>query len=67
LLAYRRQKGEARFLVVLNFSREAAVFTATGVPRGTVALSTHLDREGEAVDGRIELRGDEGAVVRLED
>jgi hypothetical protein len=31
---------------------------------GVVALSTHLDRADEPLDGSLELRGDEGAIIR---
>ncbi len=61
VLAYLR--GDA-FLVALNL---------TGTPQrlrlpraGTVALSTRLDREGEATGGTLGLRPDEGVIVRLE-
>jgi alpha-glucosidase len=62
VLAYRRGKG---FLVALNLGREPH-----RVPlslSGTVALSTHLEREGERVEKRVELRPNEGLLVRLDD
>lgn len=34
---------------------------------GKVLVSTHLDREGERVDGTLELRGDEGVVAELDE
>jgi len=34
--------------------------------RGQVVLSTHLDREGERASDKVELRGDEGVVLRIE-
>ena len=32
---------------------------------GRIALSTHLDREGEEASGRVKLRPNEGVVIRL--
>jgi alpha-glucosidase len=69
LLSYRRQfdKG-GRFLILLNLGGGAAVFHNPAVPnQGTVALSTHLDREGEPFAGHTSLRGDEGLIIRLAD
>ena len=59
VLAYLR--GE-RFFIALNLGREAR---RVRLPRaGKVVLSTHLDRS-EDVSGTLELRADEGAIVRL--
>jgi len=65
VLAYVRSAGadEPSFLVALNLgSREQRL----ALPRsGRVALSTHLDRAGERARGALELRPDEGLIVRL--
>jgi len=65
VLAYLRSAGadEPSFLVALNLgSREQRL----ALPRsGSVALSTHLDRAGERARGMLELRPDEGLIVRL--
>jgi len=37
-----------------------------GAAPGRIALSTHLDREGEEVSDTLALRPDEGVIVRLE-
>ncbi|HEX3096628.1 MAG TPA: alpha-amylase family glycosyl hydrolase [Usitatibacter sp.] len=65
VLAYVRssRKGESDFLVALNFGPETR--RLSGVPRGTIAISTHLDRAGERLGGDVELRPDEGLVIRL--
>lgn len=61
VLAYVR---EDRHLVVLNLTGASREF---GVKRsGDIVLSTHLDRAGERVAGTLELRPDEGVVVRLQ-
>jgi alpha-glucosidase len=65
LLAYRRQEGNERFIVALNLGSEVLAFDVPGALHGKIVLSTHLDREGEAVEGRLELRGDEGVVIRM--
>jgi len=65
VLAYVRgsRKGESDFLVALNFGSRAR--RLPGAPEGTVAVSTHLDRRGERTGADLELRPDEGLVIRL--
>ena len=66
VLAYVRRGADGAFLVALNLGpRPLVLRRASGSAGGTVALSTHLDREGERVAREIELRGDEGVIVRL--
>jgi alpha-glucosidase len=62
VLAYRRG---ARFLVALNLGH-APRRAALGA-HGRVLLSTCLEREGERVGGALELRPDEGLLVRIDD
>jgi alpha-glucosidase len=66
VLAYirRGRAGEPGFFVALNLGPEP--HRVGGIPDGAIALSTHLDREGERVRGAIDLRGDEGVVIRLD-
>jgi alpha-glucosidase len=64
VLAYHRSHGGTRFLVVLNLGAQPASLDFDGW--GTVALGTHSDRAGHRVEGTVELRGDEGVIVRLE-
>ena len=67
VLAYRRQFGDSdRFLVVLNFANAPARFHSSAIPQhGIVALSTHLDRDKENINGPIDLRPNEGVLVEL--
>lgn len=68
VLAYVRsgRAGESSFLIALNLGSKFQVFHAPeGADRGTIAVSTHLDREGQSVGGEVELRPNEGVVVRL--
>jgi alpha-glucosidase len=65
LAYYRRGRAEeADFLIVLNMGPDAQVFRSAAAA-GTVALGTHPDREGGAVGSEIQLRPDEGLVIRL--
>jgi len=62
----RGRTGESAFLVALNLgSRAQALVRKPGAEGGSLALSTCCDRKGEKVGERIELRPDEGVVVRL--
>ncbi|HEX5501241.1 MAG TPA: alpha-amylase family glycosyl hydrolase [Thermomicrobiales bacterium] len=66
LLAYIREGGGRRFLVVLNLGHRPRTFAAdTLPPHGRIALSTHLDRAGEPVAGELALRPDEGVIVEM--
>ncbi|MDB4948096.1 MAG: alpha-amylase [Gemmatimonadetes bacterium] len=65
VLAYARESGDARFLVALNLSPDEASLSLDSVGGGEVVMGTHADGEGRAVQGRLELRGDEAVVVRL--
>jgi alpha-glucosidase len=68
VLAYvrRARLGEGDFLVVLNLGgTPQSLGEGSGRWDGTIAVSTHLDRAGERVAGRLELRPDEGVIVRL--
>jgi alpha-glucosidase len=67
VLAYvRRARGnEPSFLVALNLGGKPQSLAIAPRLAGHVALSTALDREGEAVSGTLALRADEGVVIRL--
>lgn len=65
VLAYYRRgrQGESSFLVALNLGPRPQ--RLRGVPDGTIALATGLDRDGERVRDALDLRSDEGVVIRL--
>lgn len=66
VLAYFREFGSSRFLVVLNLGHGVARFVTDDFEvSGEVVLGTNREREGEAVSGAVELEGDEGVVVRV--
>jgi alpha-glucosidase len=62
VVAFDRTEDRSRFRVALNLT--AAPVTIAMAGRWTVALSTRLDRDGEPVSGALELRADEGVVLR---
>lgn len=65
LLAYRRVTDETTFLIVLNLGNNSQTLAMEQSFRGRIIVSTFLDREGEEVLPKIELRGDEGLVVSV--
>ena len=68
VLAYlrRSRRGESDFLIALNLGAQPRRVALPGShASGVIALSTHLDRVDERIGTALELRGDEGAVVRL--
>jgi alpha-glucosidase len=62
-LAYVREHGGSRFLVALNLGASPATLPFAGT--GEVVLSTDISRASRPVDGRVDLNGDEGVIVRL--
>jgi alpha-glucosidase len=62
LIVFERYSGDQRIRVALNLSHTARDIEWSG-PGARILLSTHLDRDGD-VGTRLELRGDEGLVVR---
>lgn len=63
VLAYLREHTRRRMLVALNFGDRPQRLAWNG--GGRLALSTRLDREGEAVGPDLDLRPDEGVVVEV--
>ncbi len=66
LLAFARESKDDRVLIALNLGNqpEAARF-ADGHLTGKLVLSSHLDRDNEAIRGAIDLRPNEGVVITL--
>jgi alpha-glucosidase len=65
LLAYVREAGEDRFLVVLNLAGEPARIAPREELTGVVVVGTDRGREGERLSTPFEVRGDEGLLIRL--
>ncbi len=66
VVAFVRQHAGRRFVVALNLGSAPQDLTLPqGLPTCCVALSTLLDRAGEACEGTIHLRGDEGVILAM--
>jgi alpha-glucosidase len=62
LITYERVLDETRIAVALNMVDEPRLWKWSG--KGTLLLSSYLDREETAVDTSILLRNNEGLIVR---
>jgi alpha-glucosidase len=66
LMAYIRKTDERRLLVVLNLGRKPKSFSISDLQcRGSLLLSTYLDRSREVLEDKLALRPDEGAIIEL--
>jgi alpha-glucosidase len=64
LLLYRREHDDERVVVALNMGSEALNLRLENLLRhGQILLSSHADRDGERIDGELDLRGNEGVIV----
>jgi len=64
LLLYRREGVEGAVVIALNLGAEPVSIAsdAAGLD-GEILLSTLLDRQGEKIQGVLDLRGNEGVIV----
>ena len=64
LLLYRRQSEGRAVVIALNLGAEP-VSLASGAAglAGEILLSTFLDRQGEIIQGTLDLRGNEGVII----
>ncbi len=66
LMAYIRKTDDRRLLVVLNLGARPESFGISDLQcRGSMLLSTYLDRDPDTLRDRLDLRGDEGAIIEL--
>jgi alpha-glucosidase len=66
LLLYRREHADDRLLVALNMGGDPTNVRPEKPPlRGRILLSSHADRNGERLDGELDLRGNEGVIIGL--
>ncbi|MBI5260477.1 MAG: DUF1923 family maltosyltransferase [Bradyrhizobium sp.] len=64
LLLYRREAQGQSVVVALNLGAEPVAVTAGAIGSGSeILLSTFLDRKGEKLEGTLDLRGNEGAII----
>jgi alpha-glucosidase len=67
LLAYLRQDGSERILVLLNLGTEPVTFEMKdGDLRGQLLISSHPGCDDQRVEGVVDLRAHEAVVIRLE-
>lgn len=66
LYGYARFEGKRRFAVLLNLGPDPQTVDVAALDlHGRIAISTHLDRDGERLAGQLALRSDEGVLVKL--
>jgi alpha-glucosidase len=64
LLLYRRGSDRESIVVALNLGAEPVSLASDTLGfDGKILLSTQLDRQGEKVEGTLDLRGNEGVIV----
>jgi len=68
LIAYIREaEGECSFLIVLNLSDQPCCFTTQQVKlAGRVEISTFPGNEGNRIEDTLNLKEDEGVIIRLD-
>jgi alpha-glucosidase len=65
LIMYRRRHGAKTFLVALNLSDKPQNCRPANLVRGTIRLSTNLNRQGERISNSVALAADEGVIIEL--
>jgi alpha-glucosidase len=64
LLIYRREADGNALIIVLNLAADPIAVTTSAIRFGSeILLSTYLDREGERLEGVLDLRGSEGVII----
>ena len=63
LLLYRRQSEGKVVTIALNLGAEPVSLASDALGGGEILLSTLLDREGEKLNGTLDLRGNEGVII----
>ena len=65
VIAYIREAEEQQFLVVLNLSHSPARLSLKEGTKGKVVVSTINKEDSRNIEGEVNLRGDEGLVIKL--
>ncbi len=63
---YLRRLGGQHYLIALNFSGQKQIVQLPEMGNGRILLSTYLDREERVHLAFLQLRGEEGSVLELE-
>jgi alpha-glucosidase len=66
VIVYAREYGQERILVALNLGADTTQLRFEQPLQGRVLVSCLADREGEAVEGDLALRGNDGLVILLQ-
>jgi alpha-glucosidase len=67
LLLYRRQSEAGAVAIALNMGAEPVSIASEAIGLdGEILLSTFLDRQGEKIQGVLDLRGNEGVIIGAE-
>jgi alpha-glucosidase len=65
VLVYRRRSAVTSAVVVLNLGTDPVSLASSALGQHReILLSTFLDRAGEKLAGSLELRGNEGAILK---
>ncbi len=64
--AFVREHADRCFLTAVNLGEAPARLRAARPTRGTVVLATDRRREGERVEGDVQVAGNQGLLVRLD-
>ncbi len=66
VLLYRREGEGGVAVIALNLGAEPATIASSSIGFGReILLSTMLDRQGEQVQGTLDLRGNEGVIIGM--
>src|SRR5262245_44135192 len=66
LMAYVRSTDKRKLLVALNLSAKPKCFSMSNLQcRGSLLLSSYLDRSQQMLNDKLALRPDEGAIIDL--
>jgi alpha-glucosidase len=63
---YLREIQGERVLIALNFSSEAQTILLSRFSSPSILLSTFLDREGKSDSSSLELRSNEGLILKID-
>jgi alpha-glucosidase len=64
VLLYRRRSMEGVAVIALNFGAEPASITSSAIGfSNEILLSTFKDRQGEKIEGMLDLRANEGVIM----
>ncbi|OKO79779.1 hypothetical protein AC628_10585 [Bradyrhizobium sp. NAS96.2] len=64
VLLYRRRNAEGVAMIALNFGAARASVSSSAIGfSNEVLLSTFMDRQGEKIEGVLDLRSNEGVIL----